>query len=74
MTEERILQKLERARLGASLTAPKQLSDLIQNGGQTTLTSVDDDVLLKYESRVLRDRNFKENMRREMKKQQMKKQ
>jgi len=46
------------------MTAPKLLSDLIMNNGQSKY-EVSDDVMIKYESKKLKERNFEENYRRE---------
>ena len=72
VTEDTLNKKIMRARLGNSMTAPKLLSDLILNNGQSKF-EVGDEVRLKYESRKLRDYNQQENLKREQKKQQLKK-
>lgn len=63
---------MNRQRLGNSLTAPRLLSDLLPYNNSAKL-SVDDVELLKYESKNLKDMNFKENMRREQRKRELKK-
>ncbi|CDW86303.1 UNKNOWN [Stylonychia lemnae] len=73
MTEDKINRKIARARLGNSMTAPKLLSDLVMNNGHSQY-EVADDIMLKYESKKLKEHNFQENYRREQKKQQLKKQ
>ena len=70
--EDTLNKKIMRARLGNSMTAPKLLSDLIMNNGQSKF-EVGDEIRLKYESRKLRDYNQQENLKREQKKQQLKK-
>eukprot|EP00347_Sterkiella_histriomuscorum_P020705 403336794 len=72
VTEERLIRKINRARLGNSMTAPKLLSDLVMNNGHSKF-EVSDDVMLKYESKKLRDNNIQENLRREQKKRETQK-